>query len=118
MRRTATKKTQADLDARVEKREREQDNDLRAVMRLTEGRRFVLRIVEEISGVMSETFTGNSETFHREGRRSVGVAVMGHALRVAPDDWMLGLQELYAARRTEEALQQLADDEAAKDDDP
>lgn len=108
--------TQARLEGLEATRTREQDADLLAVMRTPHGRRFVLRVVEEIAGVMSDTFTGSSETFWREGKRSVGITVMQEAQRVAPQEFLGALNESYAARR-EETFKTNAAMEAAQESD-
>ena len=54
-------------------REREL-NDLRAIMQTESGRRFVWRLLS-IADIYAPSFTGNSETFYREGRRSIGLVI-------------------------------------------
>lgn len=59
------------------------DRDLEAVLDLPAGRRMLMRLIDQ-TGVFTRSFTGNSETFHREGRRSVGLDLVEHLERVQP----------------------------------
>lgn len=79
--------------AREERRREQADDDLRAVLSTREGRAVVWRVVDEVAGTFSGTFTGSSQTFHLEGRRSVGIDVMREAQRVAPQLYLLALSE-------------------------
>lgn len=95
---------------------RERDEDLRAVLSTVEGRRLLLRFIEEEAGVTADAFTGDAEgTIYREGRRSVGITALRDALRVAPELCLEGIQELFATWRTEKAIQAQADIDAAKE---
>lgn len=66
-----------DADAKEQKRVRLQleQEDLRAVMRTVEGRRFI-RAQLARCGVWRTSFTGNSETFFREGQRNIGLMLL------------------------------------------
>jgi hypothetical protein len=66
---------------------------LRTVMHTPAGRRVLFRIIDEIAGLSSVSFTGNSETFYREGRRSVGVDLMREIQEACPQDYMTMLVE-------------------------
>ena len=48
--------------------------DWRWLMSTKQGRRLAHRILS-MAGVHRSSFTGNSETFHREGRRALGLEV-------------------------------------------
>lgn len=41
-------------------------------------------LLNDVTKVYDATFTGNSQTFHNEGRRSVGVDLRNKLLEVAP----------------------------------
>lgn len=55
-----------------EAKEREDKNCLKKVMATHEGRWFFMMILE-ITGYHGRSFTGNSETYFREGMREVGI---------------------------------------------
>jgi len=50
-------------------------NDWKRQLSTSEGRRFVWRLLGDC-GVFRSSFTGNSETFFNEGRRSVGLNIL------------------------------------------
>jgi hypothetical protein len=89
----------------LEEKRRQYDEDLLAVMRSPVGRRFIWRLVDDTTGVFASSFTGNSETFFREGRRSVGLFVMNEIRRVAPTETVHMYQEQLTAQANE-ALRQ------------
>lgn len=60
------------------------ENDLRAILKLPEGRRLVWSMLEE-GRVFQSSFTGNSETFFNEGKRAVGLVLLGRILAVKPE---------------------------------
>ena len=51
--------------------------DLAAVLSTEAGGRFIFALLSECH-VFSSSFTGNSETFFKEGERNVGLALMEH----------------------------------------
>ena len=51
--------------------------DLEAVLSTEAGGRFIFSLLNEWH-VFSSSFTGNSETFFKEGERNVGLALMEH----------------------------------------
>lgn len=48
----------------------------KAVMETTAGRRLLWHILD-ICGIYAPSFTGNSQTYFNEGRRSVGIHLLG-----------------------------------------
>lgn len=50
-------------------------HDYNAVLATPEGERLIYHIIA-MCGVFNSSFTGNSETFFREGKRSIGLKVM------------------------------------------
>ena len=56
------------------------------------GRRFIWRMLET-TGVYRSSFTGNSETFFREGARNVGLKLISDIHEFAPDAYPLMLEE-------------------------
>lgn len=50
-------------------------NDLRTVMSTRAGRRFIWRLLET-TGVYRSSYTGNADTYFREGARNVGLVLI------------------------------------------
>lgn len=71
--------------------EQERD-DMKWLMGSKRGRRIVWRLLER-TGVYRSSFTGNSETFFREGQRNVGLMLMAQIHEVCPDQYALMLKE-------------------------
>ena len=86
------------LDLLLEERCRD---DLEKVLESEPGRRFLWYLMHR-AHVFRSSFTGNSETFFREGERSVGLFVLAGVLDVGPEvfgkmqkefgDWILELE--------------------------
>jgi hypothetical protein len=74
--------------AAATRRERDQlqrqSGDLAHVMSDVRGRRFLWDTLGR-TGLYTTSFTGNSETFFREGRRSFGLELLARLTAVAPD---------------------------------
>lgn len=66
--------------------------DLRWLMGHKQGRRFVTRLLDK-AGVYRTSFTGNSETFFREGMRNLGLFVLGEVMEVTPENFAKMLEE-------------------------
>ena len=66
--------------------------DIKWLMSSPRGRRIVWRILG-ITGIYRSSFTGNSETFFREGGRSIGLQVLGWVNAHAVDRYVAMLQE-------------------------
>lgn len=56
------------------------------------GRRFVWWLLG-IAGIFRSSFTGNSETFFREGERNVGLRLLTEVTRDAHDLYLMAQQE-------------------------
>jgi len=69
-----------------------QYSDLRKVLASPEGRRFVWRLMSE-AGVFRSSFTGNSETFFREGKRNIGLIILGDVMVAQPDSFTVMQRE-------------------------
>jgi hypothetical protein len=77
----------------AQKREhREQANDLLAVMGTPAGRRFVYRILEK-SHMFQTSFTGNSQTFFREGERNIGLFLFNELMVECPELYVTAQNE-------------------------
>ncbi len=64
--------------------EESQTADMRAVLDTPEGRRVMKNLIG-FTGVFRTTFTGNSETFYREGARQVGLKIIADVRLSAPE---------------------------------
>lgn len=76
----------------VKERQLVEEAATKTVMGLKEGRRIVWRIIEG-SGFLEQSFTGNSETFFKEGRRSVGKQLYDELMDLCPDLYWLMVNE-------------------------
>jgi len=98
------------LDLRGQERAKEQSDernklaidqekdDFKWLMGSKRGRRIVWRLLER-TGVFRTSFTGNSETFFREGQRNVGLMLMAQIHEVCPDQYALMLKEQNDVRK-------------------
>lgn len=92
------------LDLRGQERAKEQSEernklaadqekaDMQWLMGSKRGRRIMWRLLER-TGVYRSSFTGNSETFFREGQRNVGLMLMAQIHEVCPDQYAMMLKE-------------------------
>jgi hypothetical protein len=82
----------AEVEARIKRKSSLEEEDLRKVMSLPEGRRTMWRILCN-TGMRRSSFTGNSETYFREGERNVGLRLQQELERIAFEDYVLMLKE-------------------------
>jgi len=92
------------IDIRSQQRRKEEDDRIRAVaanlaaedfkwlMNEERGRRFVWRLLEQ-AGVFRSSFTGNSETYFREGMRNMGLSIISQIHEHAPEFYQVMLME-------------------------
>jgi hypothetical protein len=66
--------------------------DFKWLMGDARGRRYVWRLLEQ-AGVFRSSFTGNSETFFKEGARSMGLAVVSQINEHTPELYQVMLTE-------------------------
>lgn len=71
---------------------RQEVEDLKWLMGHKQGRRFVTRLLDK-AGIYRTSFTGNSETFFREGQRNMGLFVLMEVMEVAPEQFAKMLEE-------------------------
>lgn len=64
----------------------------RKTMDTREGRLLIWRILEK-TGYQSLSYTGNSETFFKEGRRSIGLQIYAELMGVCPELYWKMVQE-------------------------
>lgn len=75
------------------KRARDQEiEDFKHVMNDPRGRRFMWRVLER-SGIYRSSYTGNSETFFREGERNIGLMLLAEMMSICPESHIAMLQE-------------------------
>ncbi len=63
-------------------------NDWKWLLSSKQGRRFTWRLLSEC-GVFRSSFTGNSETFFREGKRAVGLHMLAEISAHCPEQYAL-----------------------------
>jgi hypothetical protein len=82
-----------------EQRARDREfSDLRKVMSLAEGRRFIWRLLSSC-GVFRSSMTGNSQTFFLEGRRDVGLMIFNDVMIAKPDAFAQMQKEYIAEQK-------------------
>ena len=67
-------------------------NDIKWLMSSKQGRRIVWRLLDK-AGVFRTSFTGNSETFFKEGMRNMGLFLVAEVMAHSPETFALMLQE-------------------------
>lgn len=77
----------------------QREEDVRWLLSTPMGRRVFWRLLDETCGTFSRSYDGTPlGTSFAEGRRSVGLALMTEAQRLAPADYVHALQEAVAAQ--------------------
>lgn len=89
---------------------RQADQDLEKVLATPEGRRVLTRVIDN-AGVFNRSFTGNSETFFREGRRSVGLDLVEHITRLDAMAFAKMQAEMIALRQKQDTNHKEMSDE-------
>lgn len=84
-------------------------NDIRAALNDAAMRRVLMRLVQQ-TGVFERSFTGNSETFYREGRRSVGLEIIEMIEQVEPDAFIALQIEMARLRKKQEGTRHEEED--------
>lgn len=67
-------------------------NDIKWLMSSKQGRRIAARLIEK-AGVYRTSFTGNSETFFKEGMRNMGLFIVAEVMQHSPEAFALMLTE-------------------------
>lgn len=78
--------------AKAELQRKQEIEDVRWLMSSPRGRRFVWRVLSK-AGIYRTSFTGNSETFFREGARNLGLFLLAEINDHALDDYVVMLRE-------------------------
>jgi hypothetical protein len=68
------------------------NEDMKWLMGSKRGRRITWRILER-AGIFRSSFTGNNETFFKEGMRNVGLALMAQIHEACPESYTLMVKE-------------------------
>ena len=78
------------------------DVDLKEVLSTPTGRRCIMEILAKC-GVFTLSFTGNSQTFFKEGKRSIGTELLVDIDRADDDAWVtMQLEHRANAKRPQE----------------
>jgi hypothetical protein len=90
-------KAQADNSERNKLALFTEQEDFKWLMGNKRGRRIMWRLLER-TGMYRSSFTGNSETFFREGMRNVGLSLLAQVHEITPDQYAVMLKEQKDAR--------------------
>lgn len=93
----------------TERRKRDEE-DLRAVLGMPAGRRFLNRVLVQ-AGLYSGSYAESpTATAYNEGRRSLALALLQEAKRVSPELYARGLREALDAEERDSAEEKKAKD--------
>lgn len=99
-------KLQAKREARLSDRRYRELQDLKVILQAPEGRRFIHRLLDEITNTFGGSFPPkNPEALQlsfNEGQRDVGISVMTDCQEASVDDYWLMLQEAWSANLHDE----------------
>ena len=93
---------------KADKRQEREDGDITKLLKQVEFRRFIWRLLT-FTGIYRTSFTGNSTTFLNEGKRMVGLFILGAVMRANPMSFAQMQQEFYSERTSEELTKQKED---------
>lgn len=65
-----------DAEDKVKYNRKQELDDLRHILSLPEGKRFILRYLYGVCGILKPVYTGNSETYFLDGKRAVGLTLL------------------------------------------
>ena len=99
---------------REKDRAKREQSDLRWVLSDPRGRRFLWKLLGD-AGIFRTSFTGNSETFFREGARNLGLQVFTAIHESAPGLYLEMAQEAQAELRAEAEADSMGDTEDQDD---
>lgn len=92
-------KIRREFDQRPAGRKDTVAEDLRWVLDTQQGRRFVFWLLDGVCGLHAASYSGGREdTFYREGRRAVGIELMGTAQTYVPGLYRQMLFEALSAK--------------------
>lgn len=76
------------------------DRDLKFILETEQGRSYLYELLD-FCGLYKGSFTGNSETFYREGQRNVGLKIFADIGRVAPEAYIKMMSEIKIKKEKE-----------------
>ncbi len=65
-----------DAEDKVKYNRRQEIDDLKHILSLPQGKRFLLRYLYGVCGILKPVYTGNSETYFLDGKRAVGLILI------------------------------------------
>lgn len=68
------------------------ESDFNWLMNAPQGRRLMRGLLRD-TGIYEKSYTGNSETFYKEGRRSVGLDLLADVNTLCPTNFITMLEE-------------------------
>lgn len=83
-------------------------SDLGAVLAMPEGRRLIFSVIDAKCGTFGASYTGNSETFLREGKRAVGISLMQEIQTLFPKLYVEMLSEQFNLKQREQLIEAAA----------
>lgn len=95
---TGQQKALSETEMRNKLSAQTESEDFKWLMGNKRGRRIVWRLLER-TGVYRSSFTGNSETFFREGMRNVGLSLLDQIHSITPDQFAVMLKEQNDVRK-------------------
>jgi hypothetical protein len=98
--------------ARAKLAEEQMQADWKHVMATEAGRRFVWRIIDELSGATNGSFVAGVPdlTSYNEGRRHVGLQLITEAQRITEKEYVHMVCEQLASQRAEESARKATED--------
>lgn len=91
---------QEDQEEKLKRIQRRDENDLKKVLSLPEGRRLCRRIFASTQ-MFTSCFTGNSTTFYNEGKRDIGLSLTAWIMDVNPEAFHQMMKEHYSEIKKE-----------------
>lgn len=108
----SSKKAQKLKKDHLKEKEEQRLRDFGCIMDTPEGRRFVFDLIDRRCGVFSPSYTGNSETYLREGKRAVGIELMQESQEKFSNQYVLMISEAFSLKRRDDLIEEAAKDAA------
>ena len=89
---TGQDKASGERARKAQNETRTEAEDIKWLMSGKRGRRVMWRLLDR-AGVFRSSFTGNSETFFREGQRNIGLIYLGHVHEHTPEAYPTMVEE-------------------------
>ena len=76
--------------------DQQQDDDLRTLLELPAGRRFLARLIFDDCALLETSYHSSGQLFaHNEGRRGVGSQLQGEIMKASLEGWCTLLRERF-----------------------